>query len=237
VTTVQKALRRSADPYADIGVIDARAPRFNQAVVALVCGSAVVTGWWGLAALMGLQLAVGLLLGRRWCLPCVLYFELIQPRVGEGEIEDARPPRFANLLGAASLGAATAFHLAGANVLGWLLVGMVGSLAGFAALTGICIGCNLYRLSARVRGIQPGTAARIDLAELGVTTGRPLVVEFTHPLCTECREVEWKLRGAGHELVAIDVSRRHELARKYNVSVVPTAFLVAASGEVRARLA
>ncbi|MDP9234525.1 MAG: DUF4395 family protein [Actinomycetota bacterium] len=235
--TVQKTRPRSADPYRDVDVIDARAPRFNQIVVALICGVAFATGWWWLASLMGLQLAVGLRFGRRWCLPCVLYFELIQPRIGEGEIEDARPPRFANILGASFLGAATAFHLAGLHVLGWLLVGIVGALAAFAALTGICVGCNIYKVAARLRGIRPGTATHIDLAELGVTTGRPLVVEFTHPLCTECREVERKLRDAGHELVTVDVSKRRELAHKYNVSVVPTAFFVEASGEVRARVA
>jgi hypothetical protein len=30
-----------------------------------------------------------------------LYFAVIQPRIGEGRIEDARAPRFANQLGAA----------------------------------------------------------------------------------------------------------------------------------------
>ncbi|MEA2506390.1 MAG: hypothetical protein QOH48_1008 [Actinomycetota bacterium] len=234
---MQKSPTRSADPYGDVEVIDARAPRFNQTVVALVCGLALVTGWWGLASVMGLQLAVGLMLGRRWCLPCVFYFKVIQPRLGEGKVEDARPPRFANILGVTFLGAATALHLAGLHQLGWLLIGIVGALAAFAAVTGICVGCNLYKVSARLRGIRPGTAAHIDLAELGVMASGPVVVEFTHPLCTECREVESKLRDAGHELVAVNVSRSPQLARKYNVSVVPTAFLVEASGEVRARLA
>jgi hypothetical protein len=49
--------------------------------------------------------------------------------------------------------------------------------------------------------------------------------------------VETKLKKAGYEVVAVDVSRRQDVARKYNVSVVPTAFLVDASGEVQARLA
>jgi hypothetical protein len=237
VKTVQKSPLRSADPYTEVDVIDARAPRFNQTVVAIICALALATGWWGLATLMGLQLAVGLAFGRRWCLSCVVYFEVIQPRLGEGEIEDARPPRFANVLGAVFLGAATVFHLAGAHVAGWLLVGIVASFAMFAALTGICVGCNIYKVLARFRGIRPGAAIQIDLAELGVTTGGPVVVEFTHPLCTACREVEGELRDAGHELVVVDVSKRRELARRYNVSVVPTALLVGASGEVQARLA
>jgi Domain of unknown function (DUF4395)/Thioredoxin len=237
VITVQKPLARLADPYVDTDVIDSRAPRFNQTVVAVACGLALLTGWWGLAAVMGLQLAVGLTFGRRWCLPCVFYFELIQPRLGEGQIEDARPPRFANLVGAVFLGTATAFHLAGAHVLGWFLIGVVGALAMFAAVTGICVGCNLYKLSARLRGIRPGSASHIDLGELDLVTSGAVVVEFTHPLCSECREVETKLKKAGYEVAAVDVSRRQDMARKYNVSVVPTAFLVDASGEVQARLA
>ena len=56
------------------------------------------------------ELAVGLTIGRRWCLPCLLYFEIIQPRFGEGPLEDARPPRFANMLGLAFLASSTALY-------------------------------------------------------------------------------------------------------------------------------
>ena len=89
----------SRDPYRDLDVIDSRAPRTNQAVIGVVSVLAVVTGWWWLLALLALQLAVGLTFGRRYCLPCVAYFELIQPRFGEGPLEDSRPPRAANIVG------------------------------------------------------------------------------------------------------------------------------------------
>ncbi len=163
---------------------------------------------------------------------------MIQPRWGEGEIEDARPPRFANILGATFLLVATGCHIAGYHQVGWVLIGVVGALAAFAALTGICVGCNLYKVSARLHGIRPGTAGRIDLPELGVPrSDSRVVVQFTHPLCTECRQLESKLRSDGRQIVVVDVSRRQDLARKYHVSVVPTAFLVAANGRVEARLA
>ena len=100
-------MKRRADPYRDTDVIDARAPRFNQATVGILSLAAVVTGWWPLLALLGAQLIVGLVFGRRYCLPCLAYFELVQPRFGEGPLEDSRPPRFANIVGAAFLTAAT----------------------------------------------------------------------------------------------------------------------------------
>src|SRR3954453_1112041 len=93
------SMQRRADPYRDTHVIDSRAPRTNQAVIGALSLLAVVTGWWGLVALLALQLAVGVTVGRGFCLPCLLYFEVIQPRFGEGPLEDARPPRAANVVG------------------------------------------------------------------------------------------------------------------------------------------
>src|SRR3954471_21060114 len=107
-------LQRSADPYRDVHVIDGRAPRTNQAVVGLLSALAVATGWWWLLALLALQLAVGLTFGRRWCLPCLLYFEVIQPRFGEGPLEDSRPPRAANVVGLTVLTAASVAYGLGA---------------------------------------------------------------------------------------------------------------------------
>ena len=74
----------------------------------------MLTGWWWLLALLALQLAVGLVFGRRYCLPCLAYFELVQPRFGEGPLEDARPPRVANTVGLVVLGAASLAYAAGA---------------------------------------------------------------------------------------------------------------------------
>ncbi len=143
---------RSADPYRDLHVIDSRAPRFNQAVVGTLSVLAVATGWWWLLALLALQLLVGLTLGRRFCLPCLAYFELVQPRFGEGALEDSRPPRAANLVGLCVLGAASAAYAAGAATLGLVLGALVAALALLAAATGFCTGCEAYKLACRLRG-------------------------------------------------------------------------------------
>lgn len=230
--------RRTAHPYDDVDVIDARAPRFNQATVATLSLAGLVTGWWVLIAAMALQLIVGLRFGRKACLPCVFYFEVIQPRFGEGEIEDSRPPRFANIMGAVFLSASAVAYATGLTVAGGILAGMVAALALLAVTTGFCTGCEIYKLLARVRGIKPGSVQHIDLAELGESTDEgQVVVQFTHPLCSGCHAVEKQLVMEGHRLVLVDISKRRDLARKYHVSVVPTALSVGADGRVLERLA
>ena len=94
---------------------------------------AVAAGWWWLLALLAAQLATGLTLGRRYCLPCLLYFELIQPRFGEGPLEDSRPPRAANVVGLVVLAAAALAYAAGLTALGVALGLLVAVLALVAA--------------------------------------------------------------------------------------------------------
>ncbi|MDQ2940963.1 MAG: DUF4395 family protein [Chloroflexota bacterium] len=229
---------RTADPYRDLDVIDSRAPRFNQTTVGLVSLLAVLTPWWPLLALLAAQLAIGLRFGRRYCLACVAYFEIVQPRFGEGPIEDSRPPRFANLVGLFVLTGASASYLFGLPTVGAALGLLVSGLALLAAVTGFCAGCQLYRLGARFRGIRGHELRRIELAEVGV--GEPVgdtIVAFGHPLCTDCTNLLEELRAAGRRFVNVDVRARPELARKYGIVLVPTAVEVAADGRVISRLA
>jgi hypothetical protein len=143
---------RRAHPYRDTTVIDARAPRVNQAVIGALSLVAVAGGWWWLLAALALQLAVGLTFGRRFCLPCAFYFEVLQPRFGEGPLEDSRPPRAANTVGLAVLAAATVAYLAGVAWLGAALGLLVAALALLAAGTGFCTGCEAYKLLCRLTG-------------------------------------------------------------------------------------
>ncbi len=229
--------RRTADPYRDLEVVDARAPRFNQAVVAALSLGAALSGAWWLLALVAAQLGLGLWLGRRWCLPCVAYFELVQPWLGEGPLEDSRPPRFANQLGAAVSGAGALAGALGLATAAAALGLLVGALALLGAATGFCAGCAVYRLAARLRGLRPGALLLVDLAELGVPVGRGAVVQFTHPLCADCQALSQRLAQAGEAPVLVDVSRRSDLARRYKVASVPLAVRVDADGLVLERLA
>jgi len=224
---------RSAHPYRDTDVIDARAPRFNQATVGVVSLVAVLTGWWPLLGLLAAQLGIGLRFGRRYCLPCVAYFELVQPRFGEGPIEDSRPPKFANQLGFAVLTTATVAWAVGLEAAGSALGLVVAGLAVLAATTGLCVGCELYRIGARARGIRTRQIDRVELTELGVAAGGgEFVVAFGHPLCTDCRTVLRDLEAGPERFVSIDVRDRPDLARKYGVALVPTVVRVAGDGRV-----
>ncbi len=237
-------MQRQADPYRDLLVIDARAPRINQLIVATGAIIAIATGFWPLVLALGLQLAIAVRFGRRWCLPCRLYFDVIQPLVGEGPLEDARAPRFANIIGAAFLLASAATWAAGWTTIGMGLALVVAVLATLAVTTGLCVGCEAYWLLARVRGVRGGAIERVDLEQLGVdgatssttSTTSEIVVLFTHPLCGECQTVGAELARGARQVVKVDVSRRRDLARKYGVALVPFAVAVAADGRVTSRL-
>jgi hypothetical protein len=229
---------RTADPWRDTDVIDERAPRIAQATTGAVALLGVVFGWPLAWALMAAQLLIGLTLGRRFCLPCLAYFVLIQPQLGEGALEDSRPPRLANAIGFAFLSAAAALWWLGAETAATAVGALVAALALLAASTGFCAGCQLYRLVARLRGISPRRHGRIDPADLPRLDGSPRAyVEFTHPLCAECREWERRLADASEPLVTVDVRDRPDLARKYGIGIVPTVLEVGADGTVLARLA
>ena len=145
-------MRRLADPYRDTDVIDSRAPRFNQATIGVLSLVAVLAGWHWVVALLALQLVVGLLFGRRFCLPCVAYFVLVQTRFGEGPLEDSRPPRAANIVGAVVLSASTLGYAVGSDLAGTALALLVSGLALLAAVTGFCTGCEAYKLGCRLTG-------------------------------------------------------------------------------------
>jgi hypothetical protein len=147
------AAMTTVDPYRDTHVVDERAPRTNQAVIGLLSLVAYALDQPWLVAVLFAQLVIGLTFGRRYCLPCVLWFEVLRRRLGPGRLEDARPPRFANQVGAVFLGTATVAFVAGFPTLGWALTLIVAALATLAATTGLCVGCEMWLWIARLRGI------------------------------------------------------------------------------------
>ena len=95
---------------------------------------------------------------------------------------------------------------------------------------------EIYRLGARLRGIVP-IESRIELEDFGLSPDGEVVLQFTHPLCSDCRTLEERFRSEGRRVVTVDVSKEPDLARKYGVALVPTAVAVTGNGAVLARLA
>lgn len=132
--------------------IDPRGPRTNQAVLAVGLLAGFLFAWWYVAPIFAVVLAPGALLGPRFGPVLRLYAAVIRPRLAPpGELEDPRPPRFAALLGTVFLVVATIAFALGATIVGWALTLAVAVLAALAALTGICVGCEMYVLAARIR--------------------------------------------------------------------------------------
>jgi hypothetical protein len=140
-------------------------------------------------------------------------------------------------MGFAFLGLAALAWWLGAPAVGTALGSLVAALALLAASTGFCVGCEIYRLTARLRGISPRHHGQIEVTDLDGVGGGPAYVEFTHPLCSECHDWERRLSSEPEPLLKLDVSDRPDLARKYGVAVVPTVLRVAPDGAVLERLA
>ncbi|MBV6507358.1 MAG: hypothetical protein JJLCMIEE_00402 [Acidimicrobiales bacterium] len=137
--------------------IDPRGPRFNQAVLTVALLVGFLLQWWPVAPVMAAVLFLGAAFGPRYGPFLRLYAEAIRPRLSPpAELEDPRPPRFAAAVGVVFLTAATIAFALGATALGWVLTLLVAALAGLAAGTGICVGCEVYLfIVGRTRAAQP----------------------------------------------------------------------------------
>ena len=135
--------------------IDPRGPRFNQAVLAGALLVGFVFDWRPVVPVFAVVLLLGAAFGPRYGPFLRLFADVIRPRLSPPTfMEDPRPPRFAAALGVFVLTAASLAFLAGAPGVAWALALVVAALAGLSAATGLCVGCEIWLLFARRRGVQ-----------------------------------------------------------------------------------
>jgi hypothetical protein len=135
--------------------IDPRGPRFNQGVLtaALLAGFLADARW--VVPVWAVVLLLGAAFGPRWGPFLRLYADVIRPRLRPpAHLEDPRPPRFAAAVGVVFLAGSTAAFAAGAPGVAWALALVVAALAGLAATTGICVGCEIWLFVARRRHVE-----------------------------------------------------------------------------------
>lgn len=125
----------------------------NQAVLTLALLAGFLADARIVVPVFAAVLFLGAAFGPRYGPVLRFYAEVIRPRLAPpADLEDPRPPRFAAAIGVVFLVASTVAFAAGSSTIGWALALVVAVLAGLAATTGICVGCEVYLLLARRRG-------------------------------------------------------------------------------------
>ena len=132
--------------------IDPRGPRFAAGVTAVVLALALLTGSPWLLALQVAVFAVGAAWGVAGSPYGLLYRRLVQPRLAAPtELEDPRPPRFAQAVGLLVTGIGLAIALAGLPWAVEVSAGLALVAAFLNAAFGLCLGCELYLWGTRLR--------------------------------------------------------------------------------------
>lgn len=203
------------------------APRFAQAITGALCLEAIAFGAPA-AVVVALVLVLLALAGPRWS-PVGWVFRRIAPP--PGELEPAAPVRFSQVLAAVFMSAGLVLLAVGWDLAGWIVVGLVAALALVSAISGFCIGCEVYRLllSAR-RGGGEGDVR----GDLGLTGPGPWLVVLTAPGCARCEPVARALQSAAGEREVVRVSlAEHPRAAALPVRSVPAAMVVGSDGRLR----
>jgi hypothetical protein len=133
-------------------VIDARGPRFAAGVTSLVLVVILLTGSVWLLAVQVAVFAIGAGRGVAAAPYGLLYRRLVRPRLGPPtELEDPRPPRFAQTVGLVVTGAGLVLALLGVPWSVEISAALALVAAFLNAAFGLCLGCELYLLLKRSR--------------------------------------------------------------------------------------
>lgn len=136
-------------------LVDPRGPRFGAVItsalllVALALGPGA--GVWVLLV-QGLAFAAGALLGLKYQPWGWVFRVVVAPKLGAPEeLEDSRPPRFAQLVGLLFAVAGLAGGFAGIAALFYLATGFALVAALLNAIFDFCLGCEMYLLGKRLQ--------------------------------------------------------------------------------------
>jgi hypothetical protein len=135
------------------GQVDPRLVRFSAgatagvlAVVLLVVDVARPLGL-GLLASQVAVFAFTAFVSFQWSVWAQIFARVVWPRIGApAELEDARPPRFAQLVGFVLTAPALITFALGVDVAGYGLTALALGAAALNAATGLCLGCKAYLL-------------------------------------------------------------------------------------------
>ncbi|MEU4193455.1 DUF4395 domain-containing protein [Kribbella sp. NPDC026611] len=137
--------------------VDPRGLRFAAGVTTVVLASTLVlNNPWPLAV-QAVVFAISVAFGVQASPYGWLFKRLVRPRLAPPkELEDAAPPRFAQLVGLGFAVLGLVGYLTGVTVLGVVATGFALVAAFVNAAVGLCLGCEAYLLIHRIR--TPTTA-------------------------------------------------------------------------------
>lgn len=165
-TAIADSSANTTSPAEPRPQIDPRGPRFGAGITAVLLAVTVLLGTTTaaialLAAVFAL-FAVGTLRGTQGSLQGLVFRSLVRPRLAPPrELEDPRPPRFAQGVGLLVSGAGLLLAAFGIAIAVPLAAGIALIAAFLNAAFGLCIGCELYLLLRRLspRGLTSGRVA------------------------------------------------------------------------------
>jgi hypothetical protein len=129
--------------------IDPRGPRFAATLTTVLLAAVLITApsltATALLAVQTVLFALGAALGVQRTPYAWVFKRLVRPRLAPpAELEDARPPRFAQSVGLAFALVALAGFAGGLTGLGLAATGLALAAAFLNAAFGLCLGCELY---------------------------------------------------------------------------------------------
>jgi hypothetical protein len=138
--------------------VDPRGLRFAAGVTTVVLAlTLVLNSPWPLAV-QTVVFAISVAFGVQASPYGWLFKRLVRPRLAPPkELEDAVPPRFAQLVGLAFALVGLVGYLTGATVVGVVATGFALVAAFVNAAVGLCLGCEVYLLIHRIRTPNPAT--------------------------------------------------------------------------------
>jgi hypothetical protein len=133
--------------------IDPRGPRVAASLTSVVLALVLVTPTSVAVVLLAVQAVVfgiGATRGVQHTPYAWLFRRFVRPRLAPpGELEDARPPQFAQAVGLVFAVAGLIGFLAGSTVVGLVATGLALAAALLNAVFGLCLGCEIYLLLRR----------------------------------------------------------------------------------------
>lgn len=146
--------RPAGGPGSTPAGIDPRGPRFGAAVTSVLLVITLLLGagpaGTAMLAVIALLFLLGTARGVQGSLQGLVFRAWVRPRLGRPtELEDPRPPRFAQLVGLIVVGVGLALAAFGAANAVPIAAALALVAAFLNAVFGLCLGCELYLLLRR----------------------------------------------------------------------------------------